>query len=137
MIPLFETIRLETDGRGIARLTLNRPEKHNSFNAIMIREIAAAATTLAADTSVRTVVLSTNGTSFCAGGDLVWMQEQLDGSRAARLAEASCLAAMLRLLDELPKLLIALIDGPAYGGGVGLASVCDIVLASPRARNSH
>ena len=130
----FETIRLETDGRGIARLTLNRPEKHNSFNSIMIREIAVAATTLAADAGVRAVVLSAIGKSFCAGGDLAWMQEQFDAGRAARLAEASRLAAMLRLLDELPKLLIAVIEGPAYGGGVGLASVCDIVLAAPRTK---
>lgn len=127
----FETIRLETDARGIARLTLNRPEKHNSLNAIMIREIAVAATTLATDASVRAVVLSATGKSFCAGGDLAWMQEQFDASRADRLAEASRLAAMLRLLDELPKLLIAVIEGPAFGGGVGLASVCDIVLAAP------
>ena len=128
----FETVHLETDGRGIARLTLNRPEKHNCLNAIMIREIAAAAAALAADARVRAVVLSATGKSFCAGGDLAWMQEQFDASRAARLAEASRLAAMLRLLDELPKLLIAVIEGPAFGGGIGLASVCDIVLAAPR-----
>ena len=133
MTSTFETIRLETNQRGIARLTLNRPEKHNAFNATMIREIASAAATLAVDQSVRAVVLSAMGKSFCAGGDLAWMQSQVDASRTARLAEASRLAAMLRLLDELPKLLIGVIEGPAFGGGVGLASVCDIVLASPGA----
>ena len=134
MTQSFETIRLETDARGIARLTLNRPEKHNSFNSIMIGEIAAAAATLATDARVRAVVLSATGKSFCAGGDLDWMQEQFAANRAGRLAEASRLADMLRLLDDLPKLLIAVIEGAAYGGGVGLASVCDIVLAAPEAK---
>ncbi len=130
----FETIRLEIDTRGIARLTLNRPDKHNAFNSAMIREITSAAAKLAADASVRAVVLAAVGQSFCAGGDLAWMQEQFDAGRPARVAEASRLAAMLRLLDDLPKLLIAVIEGQTYGGGVGLAAVSDIVLAVPEAK---
>jgi methylglutaconyl-CoA hydratase len=130
----YETIRLETDRRGIARLVLDRPDKHNALNAAMIRELTDAATHLAGRPDVRAVVMSAGGKSFCAGADLAWMREQFDAGRAARLAEAARLAMMLQLLDELPKLLIAVIEGPAFGGGVGLASVCDIVLAAPEAK---
>ena len=131
MIQTYETIHLETDARGIARLVLNRPDKHNALNAAMIREITDAATRLANDNSVRAVVLSASGRSFCAGGDLAWMKQQFDADHTTRVLEASHLAAMLRCLDELPKLLIAVIEGSAFGGGVGLAAVCDIVLAAP------
>ena len=130
----YETILLDIDRRGIARLVLNRPDKHNAFNAAMIRDLADAATLLSDNSAVRAVVLSANGKSFCAGGDLAWMRAQFDADRAARIAEASRLANMLRLLDELPKLLIAVIHGQAFGGGVGLASVCDIVLAPPETK---
>jgi methylglutaconyl-CoA hydratase len=130
----YETIRLDTDRRGIARLVLNRPEKHNALNAAMIGELTDAATHLAGRPDVRAVVMSASGKSFCAGADLAWMREQFDAERGARLAEAARLALMLQLLDELPKLLIAVIEGPVFGGGVGLASVCDIVLAAPEAK---
>ena len=130
----YETIRLEVDTRGIARLILNRPDSHNAFNAAMMDEITAAAATIAGDTAVRAVVLSAIGKSFCAGADLGWMRAQFDSDRAGRAREASRLAAMLRRLDELPVLLLTVIEGATYGGGVGLAAVSDIVLASPDAR---
>lgn len=134
MTQVFETISLETDARGIARLVLNRPAKHNALNAAMIGELTDAAKALSHDDKVRAVVLSANGKSFCAGGDLGWMQEQSAADRATRIAEASHLANMLQLLDELPKLMIGVIEGQALGGGVGLTSVCDIILATPDAR---
>ena len=133
MTQTYETIRLETDVRGIARLVLNRPAKHNALDATMIRELTDAATKLSGDGHVRAVVLSSHGKSFCAGADLAWMQEQFKANRAGRITEASRLATMLRLLDELPKLVIGVIEGPAFGGGVGLACVCDIVLATSTA----
>ncbi len=130
----YETIRLETDGRGVARLVLNRPDKHNALNAVMIRELTDAAMQLGHDSDVRVVVLSANGKSFCAGGDLGWMQEQFDADRDERIKEATRVATMLQHLDKLPKLVIAIIEGPAFGGGVGLAAVCDIVLATPETK---
>ena len=134
MTSSYETIRLETDARGIARLVLNRPDKHNALNAVMIRELTDAAMQLAHDSGVRAVVLSANGKSFCAGGDLGWMREQFDADRDERIKEATRVATMLQHLDKLPKLLIAIIEGPAYGGGIGLAAVCDIVLAIPETK---
>jgi methylglutaconyl-CoA hydratase len=134
MTSSYETIRLDTDARGVARLVLNRPDKHNALNAVMIRELTDAAMQLAHDSGVRAVVLSANGKSFCAGGDLGWMREQFDTDRDERIKEATRVATMLQHLDKLPKLLIAIIEGPAYGGGIGLAAVCDIVLAIPETK---
>jgi methylglutaconyl-CoA hydratase len=85
---------------------------------------------------VRAVVLAGEGKSFSAGADLAWMQEQWAKDRAGRIAEAGVLAGMLRALDDLPQPLIARVQGPAYGGGVGLMAVADIVIASSEARFS-
>ena len=125
---MFRTIRLETDPRGVARLTLARPEKHNALDATMIAEITEAARGLATDTSVRVVVLSAEGRSFCAGGDLGWMRDQMEADAAAREGQARALAGMLSALDRLPMPLLGAVQGPAYGGGVGLLSVCDIAV---------
>jgi len=125
----FETLALSTDARGVATLTLNRPEKHNSLSAKMIAELTEAAARLGADTSVRAVVLTGAGTSFCAGGDLGWMREQFEADRETRMAEARKLAAMLKALNELPRPLIGRVQGQAFGGGIGMMSVCDTVVA--------
>lgn len=130
----FETIRLDQNAFGVARLTLARADVHNALNTRMIRELRAAAATLAADTSIRVVILAAEGKSFCAGGDLGWMREQSEKDRLDRLASASELAQMLHELDNLPKPLIARVHGAAYGGGIGLISVCDVVAAASIAR---
>ena len=125
---MFETILLETDARGVATLTLNRPEKHNALDGAMIGELTEAARLLA-DSSARAVILTGAGESFCAGGDLGWMRAQFAAPREARMAEAMRLAQMLRALDTLPKPLIGRVQGQSFGGGVGLMSVCDAVIA--------
>ncbi len=130
----YETIRLTTDPSGVTHLVLNRPEKHNAINAAMIRELTDAAKQLSSAPEVRAVVLSSSANTFCAGADLTWMREQFAATRAARIAEATSLGTMLRVIDEMPKLVIAIVQGPAFGGGVGLASVCDIVLAAREAK---
>ncbi len=130
----FETIRIETNPRGVAILTLAREEKHNAMNAVMIAELTEAAAGLAADAAVRVVVLTGAGKSFCAGGDLDWMRSQFDATREERMAEARKLALMLRALNELPKPLIGRINGQAYGGGMGIMSVCDVAIAAEGAR---
>ncbi len=125
-----KTTRIVTDDRGVARLTLARPRKHNAMSATMIAELTEAAHALGASQDVRVVVLSGEGPSFCAGGDLVWMKEQFPATREQRMAEARKLASMLRALNEMPKPLIARVHGAAYGGGVGLLAVCDTVVAA-------
>ena len=128
-----ETIRCAETQPGVMHVTLDRAARHNAMNASMIRELTDIAEHLAA-APVRAVVLAAAGESFCAGGDLGWMRQQFEASDEQRRAEASALFRMLKALDELPQLLIGLVHGPAYGGGVGLASVCDVVIATPAAR---
>jgi methylglutaconyl-CoA hydratase len=130
----FETLTLSREERGVARLTLNRPEKHNALDSRMIRELTEASRLLAADQAMRIVVLAAAGKSFCAGADLAWMQKQFQSTREERMGEAKALASMLQALDELPQFLVGLVHGPTYGGGVGLAAVCDMVIAGPAAR---
>lgn len=125
---MFETLSVATDTRGVATLTLNRPEKHNAMSAQMIAELTQAAGQLAADDAVRVVVLTGAGKSFCAGGDLGWMRDQMRAAPDTRFAEARKLAEMLQALDQLPKPLIGALQGNAFGGGVGMASVCDVAI---------
>ncbi|VDO16512.1 unnamed protein product, partial [Brugia timori] len=117
------------DARNVATLALNRPATHNALNATLIAELKRAADWLTGQSSLRAVVLTGAGASFCAGGDLGWMQQNMKKSRAERVAESFELALMLRALNELPMPLIGRINGPAYGGGVGMISVCDVSVA--------
>ena len=130
----FSTLLLETDARGVATLTLNRPERHNALDGTMISELRRAADLLAADAGVRVVVLTGAEASFCAGGDLNWMRQQMAADRDERMAQARLLAGMLGALNTLPKPLIGKAQGAAYGGGVGLLCVCDVALAADIAR---
>ncbi len=125
---MFDTITVTTDARGVATLKLDRPEKHNAMSAQMIAELIQAASDLGQDASVRVVVLTGEGKSFCAGGDLGWMQDQMAADPETRFAEARKLAEMLQALNTLPKPLIGALQGNAFGGGVGLAAVCDVAL---------
>ncbi|WP_138923028.1 crotonase/enoyl-CoA hydratase family protein [Sulfitobacter sp. BSw21498] len=125
---MYETLKLATDDRGVASLTLARADKHNAMSAQMIDELTQAAAALAADDAVRVVVLTGAGKSFCAGGDLGWMQAQREMDGPTRSAEAGKLATMLGALNTLPKPLIGRVQGNAFGGGVGMASVCDVAI---------
>ena len=130
----YETIRLETDPRGIATVTLARADKHNAMNAKMIRELAEVTDMLGSDVQVRAVILAAEGRSFCAGGDLGWMREQADKDRKGKMEEAGALAGMLGAWNALPKPVIARVQGAAYGGGLGLMAVADIVVAAETAK---
>lgn len=122
------TIRIETDPRGVATITLDRPERHNALDAATIAALHEAAKTLGPDPSVRAVVLTGAGESFSAGADLGWMRAQAEATREGRIAEARKLADMLGALDALPKPLIARVNGQAYGGGLGLMAISDIAI---------
>ena len=125
----METIRLEEDARGVAVLTLARSEKRNALSGEMIAELTEVAGQIAASASIRVVVLAAEGPVFCAGGDLGWMRAQMAAEAATRRLEATKLAEMLGALDRLPKPLIGRVQGDAFGGGVGLMSICDTVVA--------
>ncbi|MEQ6248357.1 crotonase/enoyl-CoA hydratase family protein [Sulfitobacter sp. HNIBRBA3233] len=124
----YETVTVETDARGVATLWMARPEKHNAMSAQMLADLTAAGEALGADPAVRVVVLAARGKTFCAGGDLGWMQAQMEMDAATRAREAGKLATMLGVLNRLPKPLIGRLHGNAFGGGVGMAAVCDVAV---------
>src|SRR5579864_1401471 len=131
---MTENVLLQIDSRGVATLTLNRPEKHNAFDDVLIAELTAKLKQLDADPAVRVVVLTGTGKSFSAGGDLNWMRSMAKFSEAENLADALKLADLLDTLNSLHKPTIAKVNGPAYGGGVGLVACCDIAIASEAAK---
>lgn len=130
----WETIELKVDRRGVATLLLNRPDKHNAFNALVISEMRDALGQIAADSSIRVVVLTGTGKSFCAGADLGWMKSQAEKDRTGKIEEAMALGTLLRDFNCLPKPVIGRVNGQAFGGGIGLMAVCDIVVAVESAR---
>ena len=129
---MFETLEIEQHG-GIATLWMNRPDKHNAFNAQVIADLTAACAQLDADPAVRVMVLAGRGKSFSAGADLNWMQAAGEASVEDNLADARKLAGMLRALAEMNTPTIARVHGAALGGGMGLAAACDICVASEKA----
>ena len=131
---MYETLSIETDARGVATLWLDRAEKHNALSGRMIEELAEAARALGEDGAVRVVVLAAKGKSFCAGGDLRWMQDQMAASPEERHAEARKLAMALYALNTLPKPLIAKVQGNAFGGGIGMMSVADVAVGASGAK---
>lgn len=115
---------------GVATLTLTRPDKHNAFNAELISGLTAALRGVESDRRVRCVLLAAEGTSFSAGADLNWMRSMADASEMQNLEDARALAALMETLDGLAKPTVALVQGPAIGGGVGLVACCDIAVAA-------
>lgn len=124
-------LELDTDDRGVATLTLNRPEVHNAFNAELVAALSETLDNLADNgNQVRAVVLTGAGRSFSAGADLNWMRSMAEASEDENRDDAARLAAMLRKLDELPFPTIARVNGPTFGGGVGLVACCDMAVAA-------
>ena len=123
------TLLFERDAPGVVRLTLNRPEAKNAMNGTMYDEARAVVAEIDGDPTIRVVILSGAGTAFCSGGDFKYQQSQAQRPQAERLAEASKLALWLGELDRLTKPVIGRINGAAYGGGLGLVSVCDVAIA--------
>ena len=130
----YETIKLDFDSLGVARLTLARPDVHNALNPAMFAELGDALDRIEAHPEARVVVLSGEGETFCAGGDFRWQQSQRGLGRADRIRNGRPLADLLARLDTFPRLVIGRINGPAYGGGVGMISVCDVAVAVDSAR---
>jgi methylglutaconyl-CoA hydratase len=130
----YETLSVTRDDRGVAHVALNRPEKRNALSSAMIAELTDMAETLGAEEGTRAIVLSGAGEAFCSGGDLAWMKGLVAADRAARIAEATKLARMLKALNEARAPVIGRIHGAALGGAVGLACVCDVVVAAETAR---
>jgi methylglutaconyl-CoA hydratase len=117
----------------VGRITLNRADRHNAFDDEVITELTEILDRVAADPGVKIVVLAANGKSFSAGADLGWMKRTAAYSVADNEADALVLAEMLSKLDTLAKPTVALVQGGAYGGGVGLVAACDMAIAADNA----
>jgi methylglutaconyl-CoA hydratase len=117
----------------IGLITLNRPERHNAFDDVLIAELTEALRSMEAEDGVRVVVLSGAGKSFSAGADLHWMKRMAGFSKEENQRDAMGLGALMRTLAHLRKPTIARVHGAAYGGGVGLVACCDIAVASQAA----
>ncbi len=124
----MQAIRTSTKGP-VATITLSRPEVRNAFNNEVIAQLTQAFTQLGTQDGVRCIVLSAEGSAFCAGADLNWMRKMADYSRDENLADASQLANMLRVIYECPKPTVARVQGDVVAGGMGLVAACDIAVS--------
>jgi methylglutaconyl-CoA hydratase len=122
-------VLLQHDSDGVATLILNRPDVHNAFDADVIAELHKKLDQLADDEETRVVVVAARGKSFSAGADIAWMKQAAGFSEEENLADARDLGRLLYRLNALPLPTIALVQGPAVGGGVGLVAACDIAVA--------
>jgi methylglutaconyl-CoA hydratase len=123
-----------TPAPGVARLTLNRPERRNALDDALIGALRSAVARHADAAATRVVVIAAAGTAFCAGADLRGMRERGAGDRERNVHDAEQLAELLLAIRDCPKPVLALVQGPAFGGGVGLAACCDVTVAAPEAR---
>lgn len=128
------TFRVETDARGIATLTLNRPEVVNAYDEAMLRGITAGMERLAADPSVRTLVIRGAGKHFQAGADIRWLNHLSQQGPDANYEASMVTVRFSRTLNEFPKPTLAVIQGACFGGGVGIACCVDVALATPNAQ---
>jgi methylglutaconyl-CoA hydratase len=133
-----EFVHVERGGPNdaVARVTLDRPDVHNAFNATLIDELRLAFAALERETptELRVVVLAGNGPSFCAGADIDWMRAAMQLDVEANEHDAMAMADMLETIDTCPVPVIARVHGPALGGGSGLCAVADIVIAEAGAK---
>ena len=125
-----KTVILNKNINGISEIILNQPQRHNALSPLMIEELEVIFDDLTKDQNTKALIISSTGKSFCAGGDLDWMKEQIFSDRKTRIKEATKLANLLNKMFDFPKPLIAKVEGNAFGGGVGIISVCDIAIAS-------
>ena len=129
---MYKTLEIENQN-GIATVWMNRADMHNAFDEVLIGEMTKACAYLDADPAVRVVVLAGRGKSFSAGADLNWMKRAANYTVDENLRDARALAGMMQALASLGKPTIARVHGAALGGGMGLASACDICIASSSA----
>jgi methylglutaconyl-CoA hydratase len=133
---LSALVELDASPSGVAVITINRPQRKNAFNAEVIAALSQHFETLKDADGVRIVFLRGAGGAFSAGADLEWMRSAADWTVAENRADALLLAEMLLALRELPQFTVALVEGPAFGGGAGLVAACDYAVAAPDAKFS-
>lgn len=128
----FERIEIDI-ADGIGRIWLNRPEKRNALDSMLIAELARGMDDLADNDDVGVIVLGGRGKAFCAGADLAYLRRMADFTLMQNADDSAALARTLRTIHASPKPTIARVHGPAIAGGCGLATVCDVIVASEKA----
>jgi len=132
------TVRVERERAGgvVARVTLDRPDVHNAFNATVISELRSTFAALAREgpTELRAVVLAGAGPSFCAGADIAWMRAAMQLDVEGNEQDAMAMADMFEAIDTCPAPVVARVHGAALGGGMGLCAVADLVIAESGTR---
>jgi methylglutaconyl-CoA hydratase len=118
---------------GVGTITLNKAELHNAFDDKVIDELKSAIEDLESDDAIRLIVLAAKGKSFSAGADLNWMKRMASYSWEQNYQDSLQLASLMQTLHDCKKTTVAIVQGAAFGGGVGLVACCDIVLASEKA----
>ena len=130
------TVLKEVDERGVCRITLNKPERHNAFDLQLIEELTEITTVANQDNKVRVVVLTGAGPSFCSGADLNWMQSLVDYDYEENVEDARKLAKLMRAFYQLDKPFLCAVNGSAYGGALGIIACADIAIAVDHAKFS-
>ncbi|KXK57404.1 MAG: enoyl-CoA hydratase/isomerase family protein [Chlorobi bacterium] len=131
-MPEYQRLEIER-AQSAGFIYLNRPEKRNALDSLMVSELHDAVQELGGDDSVRSIVIAGRGKAFCAGADLAYLQQLAQFTALDNMADSASLARTLRAIYEVPKPVIARVHGPAIAGGCGLATVCDIVVAVEQA----
>ena len=136
MKKILDTLEV-TDNERIGYITLNRPDKRNALNPVMVNELISVLEGFSQDPAVKVVVLRANGNSFCAGADLQTLQQMQQATFEENLEDSMRLKSLFQLLYEFPKIVIAQVQGHALAGGCGLASVCDFIFSVPEAKYGY
>lgn len=126
----YETL-VSTKKDDVLTVTLNRPDVHNAMNDVLINELTRCFQQLSHDDSITAVILTGHGKSFCAGADLTWMKNMVHFTKEENIKDSHLLLDMYDSIYTCPKPVIGRINGPAFGGGLGLIAVCDISLTVP------
>ena len=127
-------VKLESTPEGVTTITINRPERRNAFDSLTIEALTEVFETLHGADHVRLVFLRGAGPAFCAGGDFDWTAQATELTEDDNRADAMTLAQMFKHLSEIPAVTVALVHGPAFGGGAGLVAACDYAVAVKEAR---
>lgn len=126
----YETIEIQKENN-VATIFLNRPDVHNAMNEKLMKELTTCFHELGKDDSIRTIILTGKGKSFCAGADLNWMKSMAKYSKEENINDSRLLLNLYEAIYKCPKPVIGRVNGHAFGGGIGLFAVCDIIIAVP------
>lgn len=129
----YETLKVEKD-KDTATIFLNRPEVHNAMNEQLMKELIQCFNDLIDEKSIRIIILTGNGKSFCAGADLNWMKSMVNYSKEENIRDSNLLLDLYNTIYYFPKPVIAKVNGHAFGGGIGLFAACDLAIAIPNCK---